>query len=161
MKLLIIDDEKPTLDILEKVLTPSGYKCKLFNDPVKAVKKISEKDFDVVLTDVNMPKMNGIEVLKAVRKINPRTRVIIFTGYGDLETAMAAINNGAYAFFSKPLNFAELMDTLKKIESEIDEDYKREIDHAKLKEEYAKLKDALSGLQTMISKSGKNLKDKK
>jgi len=156
MRLLIIDDEKPILDILKKVLTPGGHSCKLHDNPVKAVESFKKHTYDVVMTDINMPKMNGIEVLKAIRASDKKARVIIFTGYGDLETAIAAINNGAYAFFSKPINFKELMDTLKKIESELDEDKKREIDYSRLMEEYAKLRDAYSSLKTLIAKSDKN-----
>lgn len=61
---------------------------------------------------MRMPRMTGIQVLRVIRQIDPEARVIIMTGYGDAETAIAAVNNGAYAFFGKPVDIAELIEVL-------------------------------------------------
>jgi YesN/AraC family two-component response regulator len=74
--------------------------------------------YDVVLTDIKMPELNGLEVLEEIRSQKPATRVIIMTGYADLENAIAAVNSGAYAFFRKPLEMDKMKECLQRIERE-------------------------------------------
>ncbi|MCL6561233.1 MAG: response regulator, partial [Firmicutes bacterium] len=90
-----------------------------FTVPEEAVEAYYQNPYDVVITDMKMPGLNGIQVLKMVRSVNREAKVIIITAYGNMETAVAAVKNGAYAFFGKPVDFAELMATLEKIEKEI------------------------------------------
>ncbi len=140
MNILLLDDEIDCLVSLAAVLKDAGSQCDEFTVPEKAVEAYRQKQYDVVITDMKMPGMNGIQVLKKIRSLNPAARVIIVTGFGDVETAIAAFNNGAYAFFGKPVDIDELMDTLEKIEGEISGQEKTKIDHARLALEYARLK---------------------
>ena len=80
-----------------------------------------------------MPEMNGIDLLKKIKEIDSSSRVIIITAYGDLETAKEAINNKAYAFFGKPINFEELISILRDIEKEISNNYNVFVDYEKQK----------------------------
>ena len=155
MKIMLIDDEAPILDFLNDILTQEGHKCESFQNPLKALEAYGNGGFDVVLTDVRMPELSGIETLKRIRQQNPEAKVIIFTGYGDLKTAISAINNRAYAFFPKPINIAELFDTLKKIAAEIDGTLQKEQDCQKLSEELKKLQTAYDELKAILKKQEK------
>ncbi len=99
MNILLIDDELDSFNSLVAAVEPAGNKCKKFNCPVQALETYRQHQdlYGVVITDMKMPGMNGIEFLKQARTLNPEARVIIITGYGDVETAITAVNNGAYA----------------------------------------------------------------
>jgi len=150
MRLLLIDDDADCLDGLITVLEPAGYTCCTFTVPERAVEDFRQKQYDVVITDMKMPGLNGIQVLKEIRSLDPAARVIIVTGFGDVETAIAAVNNRAYAFFGKPIDIDDLMDTLEKIEGEIIVQEKAKTDHARLALEYARLKQAYEELLGLL-----------
>jgi DNA-binding NtrC family response regulator len=150
MTILLVDDEKDCLDDIVDALEPTGYVCKSTVNPLKAIEIYKDEKTDVVISDIRMPEMNGIELLKKIRDFDPQARVIIVTAYGDLETARAAINNRAYAFFGKPIDFQELIMTLRTIENEIDSKNKVEVDYENLKDEHTKLKSAYDELMKVI-----------
>jgi len=150
MNILLVDDDADCLDGLVTVLEPAGHQCDLFTVPEKALEAYRQKQYDVVVTDMKMPGLNGLDILKKARSINPEAKVIIATGYGDVETAIAALNNGAYAFFGKPIDLNDLMETLEKIESELKGQKKVRIEHARLAMEYARLKQAYEDLLKLL-----------
>ncbi len=150
MYILLVDDDADCLDGLVTVLEPTGHQCDTFTVPEDALEAYQQKQYDVVITDMKMPGLSGIEILKKVRSINTEARVIIATGYGDVETAIAALNNGAYAFFGKPIDLNDLMDTLEKIEGELKGQKKERIEHARLAMEYARLKQAYEDLLKLL-----------
>lgn len=150
MNILLVDDDADCLDGLVTALEPAGYQCDIFTVPEKALEAYQQKQYDVVITDMKMPGLSGIEVLKKVRSINTEAKVIIATGYGDVETAIAALNNGAYAFFGKPIDLNDLMETLEKIEREPSGQKKAKIEHARLAMEYARLKQAYEDLLKLL-----------
>lgn len=150
MRLLLIDDDADCLDGLTTVLEPAGYACSAFTAPEEVVEDFRQKQYDVVITDMKMPGMNGIQVLKTILSLSPNTRVIIVTGFGDAETAVAAVNNRAYAFFGKPIDISDLINTLERIEGEIREREKVRKDHARLALEYARLKRAYEELLKLL-----------
>lgn len=108
--------------------------------------------YDVIITDMKMPGLTGIQVLKITKAHNPEAKVIIITGYGDVDTAIAAVNNGAYAFFGKPVNIAELMETLEKINEKTQEKWQEQVEIHQMKQEYTKLKQAYEELQALLKK---------
>ena len=118
LKIMLIDDEPEILDCLSAALALKGFPSEQFCNPKAAIETYMSEEFDVVISDFKMPEMNGIEVLKAVRKHDPNAYLIILTGYSDVDNAIAALNNGAYAFFRKPLDINELLQILYKIEEE-------------------------------------------
>lgn len=150
MNILLVDDDVNCLEDLVSALAPAGHQCRSFADPAAALKAYEKNSFDVVITDMKMPGLSGIEVLKRVRALNPEARVIINTGYGDVETAISAVNNGAYAFFGKPIDLNDLMETLEKIDRELTDRVRVKNEHARLAMEYARLKQAYLDLRKLV-----------
>lgn len=153
MNLLLIDDDVGCLDSLQTALTPAGYECETITDPRMAIGAYKDKRHNAVITDIKMPGLSGIEILKEIRSFDPKACIIIITGFGDLNTAIQAVNNGAYAFFTKPLNIPDIMNTLGKIETEAAEGARLEQDYAKLAVEYSKLKQAYVDLLDVFKRS--------
>lgn len=153
---MLIDDEMPILESLERALKPTGYGCATFQSSLRALEAYQGGGYDVVITDFMMPEMNGIEVLQAIRGMDSEARVIILTGYADIDNAIAAVNNGAYAFFRKPLDFRDFIRTLKKIEQEMEGKQRKEVDIRRVEEEYARLRTAFESLQEVMREMGGN-----
>ena len=111
--ILIVDDEPSVSFLLSEELTEIK-KCKIViaNDGAAAINEIQQKPFDVVLLDVRMPRLSGIEVLKFIREHHPTTQVIMLTSFADVKTAIEATKLGAYDFVSKPYNREELLATV-------------------------------------------------
>ncbi|AEG61335.1 response regulator [Desulforamulus ruminis] len=146
MRLMLVDDDRGCLEGLASAMEPSGHRLELFMSPGQAVDHYSGGDYDVVITDIKMPELDGIQLLKKIKTLDDDARVIVMTGYADLETAVAALNNGAYAFLYKPVNIAELLETIEKISAEIENRERMEkerddetIEYTKLKKFYADL----------------------
>lgn len=150
MKILLVDDDKDCLNDIAEALEPSNYICKKQSSPVEAFRLYKKKKFDVVITDIRMPEMTGIELLKKIKSVNKKARIIIITGFGDLETAVEAINNHAYAFFGKPIDFKDLVETLRDIEKEIDGSYIEDVNYNRLEEEFQSLKSAYDDLIDVV-----------
>jgi two-component system, NtrC family, C4-dicarboxylate transport response regulator DctD len=156
MKVMLLDDELSFLEDMERGLKPTGYECFPFPNATDALEAYSQDSFDVVITDFLMPEMNGIEVLKAIKEMNPDASVIILTGYVDIDNAIAAVNNGAYAFFRKPLDFPELIRTLQKLEEKIQGVWQKDVDMRRFLDEYSRLRTAYESLQGVVREMGGN-----
>ncbi|HOT76651.1 MAG TPA: response regulator [Candidatus Wallbacteria bacterium] len=154
MNILIIDDDSGCLDSLSSSLQLYSHNCEAHTNAVKAIEIYRENPsrFDLVITDMKMPVMSGIEVLQKALQINKDAKVIIITAYGDVETAILAVNNHAYAFFGKPINFQELLETIERIENEKNEKKLTKEEQTRLIDEYAKLKKAFEELQTLLNR---------
>jgi len=113
-KILIVDDEPFNLDLLEQELTDQGYAIERANDGEEALKKIDSSQPDLVLLDYNMPGLNGIEVLKELRKKECDVPAIMLTAHGTIERAVMAIKEGAYDFLTKPFEPDHIILTVKK-----------------------------------------------
>ena len=101
-EIMVIDDESIVGKRLKPALEKSGYEVEVFESGAEALKRIEEKDFDIVVTDVRMDDVDGIEILGRVSQKSPRTKVIIMTGYATIELAREALVKGAYDFIAKP-----------------------------------------------------------
>lgn len=112
--ILVVDDEESVLSLLEATLTKMGYKITTARDGFEALDQIKEKLFDVIVLDLKMPKMDGLDVLHAVKEINPDLLVIIMTAYGSIRTAVDAMKEGAYDYFTKPFDLDEMRIVVKK-----------------------------------------------
>lgn len=106
--IVIIDDEKRMCDSLSALLTGDGYKVEAFQNPPMAIETIKNKKIDLVITDLKMPEMSGLDVLKAVKEIDSDLPVILMTGYASLDTAIEAVASGAYDYLLKPVEFNHL-----------------------------------------------------
>jgi DNA-binding NtrC family response regulator len=149
MHVLVLDDDELQLALLREALETDGHTCESFSHPREALERYVKGRFDAVVTDVNMPEIDGIEVLKRIRSSDREARVLIMTAYGDLNVAVDAINNGASGFFAKPIDLKEFVDTLRKIEADLKREQKEEENLDTLREEYDRLKtvfDELKGL---------------
>ncbi|MBN2254677.1 MAG: sigma-54-dependent Fis family transcriptional regulator, partial [Deltaproteobacteria bacterium] len=103
--ILIVDDEQSLRTTLAENLTDGGYAVETAGDGVEALKKFENASFEAVITDVRLPGMNGIDVLRGVKKISLKTPVIVITGYGTVDTAVEAMKEGAADFMMKPFSF--------------------------------------------------------
>ncbi len=106
--ILVVDNEKSMRDLLSIVLAKSGHEIQTARNGIDAVKMIEDQEFDVVLTDINMPRSNGIDVLDAVNRLHPETPVIMMTAYASAETAVETMKKGAYDYIAKPFKIEDL-----------------------------------------------------
>lgn len=115
VRLLIIEDDPVLRSGLEEVLKDEGYEINSAGDGRTGLKLSVEKKYDMVLTDLVMPDMNGMDVLKEIKKTNPKTHVIIITAFATVENAVEAIKLGASDYISKPFKIDEVQIKIKKI----------------------------------------------
>jgi DNA-binding NtrC family response regulator len=109
IRILVVDDERGARLALEVPLRLSGYEVVSVARGQDAVDLVQRRQFDIVLTDIYMPDLNGIEVIRAVRTLSPETRIIAVTAQGSLEIAMNAIREGAFDFIAKPYNIDDML----------------------------------------------------
>jgi len=107
-RILVVDDDRQLADTLTEFLTKLGYQAATAYGGREGLDKFEQGDFQLVITDLMMPEMDGMELLSAVRRINNRTMVIMVTGYGTIVSAVGAIKKGAYDYISKPFKMEEL-----------------------------------------------------
>ncbi len=112
--LLIVDDDQITLDLLREVLTKEGYQVYTALSGEEAIALGMDHLFDVVITDVRMKEMDGMEVLKSFKKMSPDSSVIVITAFGSMDTAIEAIREGAFDYISKPFRLEEIKLTVKR-----------------------------------------------
>ena len=114
-KILIADDEKPIRDSLKMILDEEGYSTDVVGDGEEALQKIQEENYDIVITDIKMPKYDGIQVLESASKISPETFFIIMTAYASVKTAIDALRQGAYDYLIKPVEFDDVILRVKRL----------------------------------------------
>ncbi|NMC45098.1 MAG: GAF domain-containing protein [candidate division Zixibacteria bacterium] len=107
-RILIIDDEKRICDSLSALLTDSGYEVAAFQNSGEAADEIRTGRFDLILSDIKMPGLTGLDLLRLARTVDPQALVVLMTGYGSLESAIEAINQGVYDYLLKPVEFPQL-----------------------------------------------------
>lgn len=114
-KILIIEDEAAIRRVLVKILSEEseGYKVDEAEDGVQGLEKAKNEDYDLILCDIKMPKMDGVEVLEAVKKIKPEIPMVMISGHGDLETAVNTMRLGAFDYISKPPDLNRLLNTVR------------------------------------------------
>jgi signal transduction histidine kinase/FixJ family two-component response regulator/putative methionine-R-sulfoxide reductase with GAF domain len=114
-RIVVIDDEVRMCESLEKLLNQEGYQVRAFVDPLRARQALADQgDFDCVLTDIKMPGTDGLEILRTARARDPLAPVILMTGYASLESAVEAVNEGAYDYLLKPIEFPHLRQTIER-----------------------------------------------
>lgn len=144
-KILIVDDEKPIRDSLKMVLAEEGFTTDAAGDGEEALLKIQENSYDIVITDIKMPKLDGMQLLEAVSKISPETFFIIMTAYASVKTAIDALRHGAFDYLIKPVEFEDVIIRVKRL-----------IDYKKLAAENKSLRQRISsdsGFTNLIGKS--------
>ncbi|MBC7643025.1 MAG: sigma-54-dependent Fis family transcriptional regulator [Flavobacterium sp.] len=114
-KILIIEDEAAIRRVLNKILSEESptYQVEDAEDGLQGLEKIKNQDYDLVLCDIKMPKMDGIELLEAVKKIKPEIPMVMISGHGDMETAIHSMKLGAFDYISKPPDLNRLLNTVR------------------------------------------------
>ncbi|MFA7116889.1 MAG: sigma-54 dependent transcriptional regulator [Bacteroidales bacterium] len=115
MKILIIDDERSIRNTMKEILEFEGHKCTLAEDGKDGLEKAINGGFDVIFSDIKMPKMDGIEFLDNLSKTKCESQVIMISGHGSIDTAVECIKKGAYDFIQKPLDLNRILITLKNV----------------------------------------------
>ncbi|MEZ4439798.1 MAG: response regulator [Polyangiaceae bacterium] len=107
MKILIVDDDRAICDYMQTLLERDGYQVKTMSDPTGVTAELKKNDYHLVILDLMMPKRDGIEVLREIRKHDKDIAVVIFTGYPNLDTAVASMKLDAVDYIKKPFNVDE------------------------------------------------------
>ncbi|MFW6333464.1 MAG: sigma-54-dependent transcriptional regulator, partial [Thermodesulfobacteriota bacterium] len=113
-RILLVDDEPGIRKVLRISLEEMGYEVDTAENGTEALRIFREKGAPIVLTDIKMPGMDGIDVLKRIKQENPETEVIVITGHGDMDLAIRSLKHEASDFITKPVNDAELENALRK-----------------------------------------------
>jgi two-component system nitrogen regulation response regulator NtrX len=140
--ILIIDDEKAIRKTLGEILSYEGYKIDEAGDGEEGLKKFKEKEYDVILCDIKMPKIDGIEFLERAKESNADIPIIMISGHGNIDTAVEAVKKGAYDFISKPPDLNRLLITIRNA-----------MDKTSLVTETKVLKRKISKVQEMVGTS--------
>ncbi|MFC1884779.1 sigma-54-dependent transcriptional regulator [Thermodesulfobacteriota bacterium] len=130
--ILVVDDDAAHRTMLRTLITGWGYEVVEADDGSSAIELASERPFDLILMDIRMIKVSGLEALSEIKSFNPSIPVVIMTAYSSVDTAVDALKSGAYDYLTKPLDFDELRLTME-----------RAMDHLQLKEENRRLKETL------------------
>lgn len=143
-RILIIEDEEAIRRVLVKILSEENPSYELFeaSDGVSGLNMVKNNNFDLILCDIKMPKMDGVEVLENIKKIKEQIPIVMISGHGDLETAVSTMRLGAYDYISKPPDLNRLLNTVRNA-----------LDRQKLIFENKKLKQIISKKYEMVGDS--------
>lgn len=119
MKILLVDDQLEVNKSLKEAIEPGGHECSICTDPCDVLGMIDKDHFDVIIMDYKMPKMDGLELLKKVRKVKPNVEVIFHSGYLTEDIVVSAASYGAYTIYRKPLNLSLLIKNLDEIQQSV------------------------------------------
>lgn len=108
-KVLLVDDEVSFANNMSRLLTKRGYESTPVTDGVAAIETLKKEPFDVIILDLRMPLMDGMQTLREIKKFAFSSEILILTGHGSVDTAMEAIRMGAYDFVTKPCEVSELV----------------------------------------------------
>lgn len=112
--ILIVDDDRTIRDLLNEGLSDSGYVCDTACDGVEGLRKVQTNGFALVVSDIDMPDMDGVSLLQEIKKVRPDTEIIMLTGLVDVETAIQSMRLGACDYLTKPFNLAEVRITVER-----------------------------------------------
>ncbi len=118
MKILVVDDEEGARDLFNTILTDEGYEVSLANGGEEALGLFKRSVFNLVITDIKMPVMDGLQLLQEIRKMGSKTDVIMVTAYGEVESYLKAMSLGAAEYINKPIRIKELKQIVHKVLTE-------------------------------------------
>lgn len=114
--ILILDDEPIVSKRLQPSLAKKGYEVETFTESMKALQRLRERDFDIVITDLKMEGVDGMQILAEVKKRSPRTEVIVITGFATMQTAKESFQQGVLDFLAKPFKLGEIAEVIRRAE---------------------------------------------
>ncbi len=115
--ILILDDEPIVTKRLKPSLEKKGYEVEAFTESVVALRRIRERDFDIVVTDLKMEGVDGMQFLAEVKERSPATEVIVITGFATMETAKESFRKGVFDFLAKPFKLGEIVEVIQRAEA--------------------------------------------
>ncbi len=115
--ILILDDEPIVSKRLQPALEKKGYEVESFYNSADALERVRERDFNIVITDLKMEGVDGMQFLTEVKERSPRTEVIVITGFATMETAKESLRKGVFDFLAKPFKLGEIQDVIAKAEA--------------------------------------------
>ncbi|MDH3558393.1 MAG: response regulator [Deltaproteobacteria bacterium] len=118
-QILILDDEPIVWKRLKPALEKAGYEVEAFTQSSSAMRRVQEKEFDIVVTDLKMEGVDGMEFLTDVKTRSPKTEVIVITGFATMETAKESFQKGVFDFVAKPFKRGELLEIIRKAEAKV------------------------------------------
>ena len=155
-KILIIEDEAPIRRVLTKILSEENdtYLVQEAEDGLQGIELVKNEDFDLILCDIKMPKMDGVELLEAIKKIKPEIPMVMISGHGDLETAIQTMRLGAFDYISKPPDLNRLLNTVRNAVDKKQLVVENKILKKKVSKNYEMIgeSEAISHIKTMIEK---------
>ncbi len=146
-QILVVDDEPLMRDFLYEAFRRKGYRVNVAPDGLEALQMLEKANYDMVLTDVKMPRLSGLEVLEKVKEMSPETKVVMITAYGTIENAVESMKLGAFDYITKPFSV-----------DEIELVVKRAIDYQKLVDENRRLRSELGERYSFSNIVGKSRK---
>jgi DNA-binding NtrC family response regulator len=117
--ILILDDEPIVSKRLQPALEKKGYEVESFYESARAMVRIRERSFDIVVTDLKMEGIDGMQFLAEVKKLSPSTEVIVITGFATMDTAKESMRKGVFDFLAKPFKLGEIQEVIRKAEEHI------------------------------------------
>src|SRR5210317_1734317 len=113
-RILIVDDELSIIEVLKSLLTREGHSVMTSSDGKEALKKLKENVFDLLITDIRLPEIDGITLLCQARELQSHLAVIVITAYAKVDNAVEAMKNGAFDYVTKPFKFDEILLTVQR-----------------------------------------------
>lgn len=113
-RIMIVDNEEPICDLYKRVFLREGYSVEAFTDGAQAIERIKQQKFDLVLTDLKMPYIDGFDVIRMVREISPETIIIVVSGYPTIESVIRSVRLGAVDYIMKPFEVPDLLSKVKR-----------------------------------------------
>ncbi len=114
MRMLIVDDEPIVGDRLKYSFEKEGYEVETFTDGGSALRRLKEQGFDMVITDLKMRGVDGMQILARTRQLYPKALVIVITGFGSIETAVEAMKQGAFDYITKPFRLEDVKNVVRR-----------------------------------------------
>lgn len=157
MKLLFADDEKSLQDVMSRELPRMGHEVTVCPDGLKAVAALELNTYDCILVDLDMPGLNGIEVIAKAKELSPETEAVVLTGKSSMDTAVAALRHGAFDYLTKPCRLIEIEALLGRVADKLElnkkyEAVKRQLDRLEGSSDLIGESEAMEQVRTLISK---------
>ena len=119
LKIMVLDDEPIVCKRLKPALEKQGYDVDTFTQSSDAMEQIKQTDYDIIVTDLKMKGVDGMELLTEAKRRSPKTEVIVITGFATLETARQSFQKGVFDFIAKPFKLSEIQEVVKRAEAKI------------------------------------------
>lgn len=126
--ILVLDDEPIVCNRLKPYLEKNGYEVEVFTESSKAMERVMEKDFDIVITDLKMEGIDGMTFLTRVKEKSPSTQVIVITGFATMETARQSFQKGVFDFVAKPFKLSEIYEIVRRAEKKLRQEARQDTD---------------------------------